>query len=208
PVSIAPRITTIVPTFRRPRLMTRAVLSVLNQSYPHLVVRILDNASGDGTEEAARSLMRLDRRVEYYRHPDNVGSLMNIISGIESIRTDYFSILSDDDLLMPGFFEAAVAAHESGGDAAFVATRVVVVDESGRFADPWPHPNRSQRLSPPDGMLRCLQYGLSLPGVVYRTSVMAAVGAPRTAWWNWTESGWHALAAIDRDIELSPELGA
>src|SRR5262249_22956302 len=33
-------------------------------------------------------------------------------------------------------------------------------------------------------------------------------GMPRVQWWNWTESGWHALAAIDYPIEFSPTLGA
>ena len=28
------------------------------------------------------------------------------------------------------------------------------------------------------------------------------------AWWNWTESGWHALAAINSPIEFSPDVGA
>ena len=204
-----PRITTIVPTYRRARLLKRAVLSVLNQSYPHLIVRILDNASGDDTEEMAQELMRLDARVQYHRHPENIGSLNNIIYGIDGITTDYFTILSDDDLLMPGFFEQGLAAHERGDvPPAFVATRVVVVDEAGQFADPWTHPHEARRLLPPEGIARCLNAGVSLPGVVYRTSAIRAIGMPRVSWWNWTESGWHALAAAKFPIAFCPEVGA
>lgn len=206
-VSVNPRITTIVPTYRRPLLLKRAVLSVLNQSYPHFIVQILDNASGDATQDVARELMRQDARVRYHRHEENVGSLNNIIFGIQRIDTEYFSILSDDDLLMPGFFENGLDAHEqASGQLAFVAERVVVVDEHGRFAAPYPH--QVGRLSPPDGIARCLKAGVSLPGVLYRTSVVRSIGVPRVAWWNWTESGWHALAAVSHPIEMSPELGA
>ena len=37
---------------------------------------------------------------------------------------------------------------------------------------------------------------------------MQQIGAPRTAWWNWTESGWHALAAVKLPVEFAPEIGA
>jgi glycosyltransferase involved in cell wall biosynthesis len=203
------RITTIVPTYRRPVLLKRAVLSVLNQSFSDFAVRILDNASGDETEQVARALMRGDSRVEYHRHPENIGSLQNMIYGMSQVATPYFSILCDDDVLMPDFFEAAVGIHERAQKPlAFVGTRVVAVDETGRFQDPWPHPREERRLSPPEGVTRCVKNGMSLPGVVYRTSAIQSIGMPRPGWWNWTESGWHALMAANYPITLSPELGA
>ena len=33
-----PLITTIIPTYRRPKLLQRAIKSVLNQTYPHFQV--------------------------------------------------------------------------------------------------------------------------------------------------------------------------
>lgn len=48
-VSQKPMITTIIPTYRRPRLLRRAIRSVLNQTYPHFQVCVYDNASGDET---------------------------------------------------------------------------------------------------------------------------------------------------------------
>jgi hypothetical protein len=44
--------------------------------------------------------------------------------------------------------------------------------------------------------------------VVYRTSAIRSVGGPRPEWWNWTETGWHALAALDFPIEFSSKVGA
>ena len=202
-------VTTIVPTFRRPQLLRRAVFSVLNQSYGDFVVRILDNASGDETEDAARELMRLDERVQYYQHPTNIGGLRNMTYGMERVTTPYFNILCDDDLLMPAFLETAVCIHEEAPTPpAFVAARVVIVDRNGRIEQRYPHPDRRLTFAAPDGVVQCLTSGMSMPGVVYRTNTMAAVGPPRTSWWNWTESGWTALAALRHPIELTPEVGA
>ena len=214
-MSCSPRVTTLIPTYKRPLLLKRAVLSVLNQSYPHFVVQILDNASGDDTEQVARNLMERDSRVRYHRHAENMGNLKNLVHGLERVTTDYFTVLSDDDFLMPSFFENGVGLHEQD-DAllAFVSTRVLVVDDSSRFSDPsifwgnWTHPRQRCRLWPPEGMARCLKLGVPIPGVVYRTNVMRSIGVPREGWWNWTESGWNAIAAISHPIEFSPEVGA
>jgi glycosyltransferase involved in cell wall biosynthesis len=206
---VAPRITTIVPTYRRPVLLKRAVLSVLNQAQPDFVVKIFDNASGDETEAVARALAREDARVEYHRHDTNVGHLQNLIFGMSRVTTPYFNVLCDDDVLMPEFFATSLQIHERAPTPlAFAATHVVVVDESGRFRDPWPYPRQPCRLLPPHGVTRCVKDGVSIPGVLYRTDAVEAIGAPRLAWWNWTESGWHALAAARFPIEFSPVIGA
>lgn len=183
------------------------MFSVLNQSYGDVVVCIYDNASGDETEEAARELVRLDGRVKYYRHQENIGSLNNMIFGMERVTTPYFNILCDDDLLMPAFLETAVGIHEAAErPAAFVSARVVTVDRTGRI-QPYRHPAGRLTLAPPDGIVQCLSAGLSLTGALYRASAMASIGPPRTAWWNWTESGWTALAATKYSIEFTPEVG-
>lgn len=202
-------ITTVLPTYRRPALLKRAVLSVLNQTRQDFVIQILDNASGDETEAVVRELMRTDARIRYHRQPENVGAIRNIIAGLDFVQTRYFNILCDDDALMPEFFAISVGRHETEAiPAAFVATRVAVLDEAGDVSTPFPHPDGPTRLSSLAGVVRCIRNGVSLPGVMYRTGVMQEVGAPRTAWWNWTESGWHALAASRAPIEFVPQVGA
>jgi hypothetical protein len=203
------RVTTIVPTFRRPQLLKRAVYSILNQTYGDLEVRILDNASGDETEQVARELVRLDGRVHYHRHPANIGSLQNMIFGMQRVATPYFNILCDDDLLMPRFLETGIGIHDAADTpAALLSARVVIVDQAGRMEEPYPHPARRLTLPAPEGVSHCLRSGMSMPGVIYRTKAMEAIGPPRTAWWNWTESGWNALAAMKYPIEFTPEVGA
>ena len=46
-----PTVTAIIPTYRRPRLVRRAIESVLAQTYPHVRVLVCDNASGDALLE-------------------------------------------------------------------------------------------------------------------------------------------------------------
>jgi glycosyltransferase involved in cell wall biosynthesis len=94
-------ITVIVPTFRRPALLERAVRSVLAQTHPDLVVAIYDNASGDGTREVCERLAKEDPRVRYHEHRENIGAGANFQYGLERVATPYFAFLSDDDALLP-----------------------------------------------------------------------------------------------------------
>lgn len=202
------RVTTILPTWRRPALLRRAVLSVLRQSHPDVCVQVLDNASGDDTEAVVAALARDDDRVRYVRHAENLGAIGNIVFGIERVETEFFHVLCDDDVLMPGFIETGLRALDAEPAAAFVSMRVAVARESGSVSAPFPHPAAPCVWRPPQGIRPCLQAGVSLPGVLYRTSVMRQVGPPRVDWWNWTETGWHAMAAAQAPVVFTPETGA
>ena len=71
------QITTTIPTFRRPKLLQRAVRSVLNQTYGDFQVCIYDHASNDSTAAAVRELAQNDPRINYHRHSQNIGLIRN-----------------------------------------------------------------------------------------------------------------------------------
>jgi glycosyltransferase involved in cell wall biosynthesis len=76
-VGMLPKITTIIPTFRRPQLLRRAIRSVLAQNYDRFRVCIYDNASGDETAAVVGQFAREDPRVHYYCHSSNIGAWDN-----------------------------------------------------------------------------------------------------------------------------------
>ena len=128
----SPLITTIIPTFRRPQLLRRAILSVLSQTYSHVRVCVLDNASNDETGAVVAHLARFDDRVHYHHHSQNIGSYNNFNFGIRQVETPFFSLLSDDDLLAPDFYEQAIKGFEHYPEAMFVTMATMVVDHQNR----------------------------------------------------------------------------
>ena len=80
-----PLITTIIPTYRRPNLLRRAIKSVLNQTYPHCQVCVCDNTSGDETANVVAKIAKKDPhpRVKYHCHPENIGAIKNFKYGLE-----------------------------------------------------------------------------------------------------------------------------
>src|SRR5438128_6282360 len=104
-----PLITTVIPTYRRPRLLVRALRSVLRQTVHDFQVIVYDNASGDETGSVVAELAARDPRIRYHLQERNLGPDANFNFAISRVNTEYFSMLSDDDLLMPYFYEQALA---------------------------------------------------------------------------------------------------
>ncbi|WP_129633326.1 glycosyltransferase family 2 protein [Candidatus Oscillochloris fontis] len=128
-----PTITTIIPTYRRPQLLRRAIQSVLAQTYPHFQIWVYDNASGDETADVVAEMAARDPRIHYYCHPTNIGSMPNFQFGLNRVATPFFSFLSDDDLILPNFYQTALAGFQAHPAAIFSATNVLCRDYQDRL---------------------------------------------------------------------------
>ncbi|HYK52713.1 MAG TPA: glycosyltransferase family 2 protein [Candidatus Eremiobacteraceae bacterium] len=150
-------ITTIVPTYKRPQLLKRALKSVLRQTYGDFRLCIYDNASGDDTEDVVREVAAGDPRITYFRHDSNVGGAANFLFGMTRVETPYFSFLSDDDVLLPDFFETAIAGFAQEPGALMSAASTVEVDERGApLYEPLALWSRAGVFEPPSGAFAML----------------------------------------------------
>ena len=147
-------ITTVIPTYRRPQLLARAIRSVLRQTIPDFQVIVYDNASGDETAAVVARLAAEDPRVHYRVHDRNLGGPANMLFALSHVESAYASVLCDDDFLMPHFYEQSLAGFAAHPGAGFVASPVMLVNEAGRvlrvIGRDWP----AGLYPPPRGMLR------------------------------------------------------
>lgn len=170
-----PLITTVIPTYQRPQLLRRSVLSVLNQTYPNLKVCIYDNASGDTTAEVVKELSQKDSRVNYYCHANNIGGFKNFIFGLSRISTSYFSVLSDDDILLPDFYEKALEGFAKHPEAIFSATQTIIVKD-GKVLDIAFADYEEKLYRPPEGLLKVAVGGTNTyTGTLYKKEVLEAI---------------------------------
>jgi glycosyltransferase involved in cell wall biosynthesis len=150
-------ITTVIPTYRRPKLLKRAILSALRQTYGNIQVCVYDNASGDDTAEVVAEIARSDQRVKYYCHSTNIGMMANINYGLSQVNTPLFSLLSDDDVLLPDFYDEALKGFDLYPEAIFSAGSVVNMTQAGQVIgvtlSSWP---RYGFFIPPEGLYAML----------------------------------------------------
>ena len=154
-----PSITAVVVTYRRPAMLRRAIHSVLSQTFPHFRVCVYDDASGDETAEVVEEFRRKDSRVEYVCHGSNLGMTDTFVNGANHVETAFFSFLPDDDIMLPNFFEFALAGFQRHPEAGMSILSTISITPGG-FVLPanvlrWPE----GLLMPPSGMLCTLRHG-------------------------------------------------
>ncbi|MGO9607088.1 MAG: glycosyltransferase family 2 protein [Candidatus Binataceae bacterium] len=172
-----PRITTIIPTYRRPKLLRRAILSVLQQTYRDFEVKVYDNASCDETREVVGNFMASDSRVKYHCHPENIGLVQNFAYGMERVYTPFFNILSDDDLVFPDFFELALSALAKNPDAILFTGATIWATRAGDISDIPVARWREGLYRPPHGLFEIISSGHpDFTGTLFRREIMTTVG--------------------------------
>jgi glycosyltransferase len=106
-----PRVSIMIPTFRRVKLLREAIMSALAQETDvAFEVCVIDNdaeSNGD-VDELVRSIS--DPRLSLYRNSQNIGMFGNWNRCLELARGEFVSILNDDDKLNPHFVRETTAS--------------------------------------------------------------------------------------------------
>lgn len=150
-------ITVCIPTYKRPKLLKKALSSIQNQTIKDLQILVSDNASDDETSDLVTQLAKEDPRIRYICHPTNIGMLQNYEFLFSQIDTDFFAFLSDDDLWFPNFCEIALQGFSQFPDIAFFSCSTICYSKNKGILkvsmDSWP---REGRFSPPEGLFELI----------------------------------------------------
>ncbi|MHB8381102.1 MAG: glycosyltransferase family 2 protein [Candidatus Binataceae bacterium] len=171
-----PLITTVIPTHRRPKMLRRAIQSVLDQTYPHFLVCVYDNASGDETESVVAEMARRDRRIRYHRHAENIGLECNFAYGAAEVTTPFLNFLSDDDLFLPTYLETAMNSFELNPQAKMFVGCTMYVDGSGTVISLPFSRWREGVHEPPAGVLQWVAAPFGWSSAVFARTALESVG--------------------------------
>lgn len=103
---MGPLVSVVIPTYRRLRLLQRAVASVFAQTYTHWELIISDDEAEGGEVWAyLQELARRDDRVRPVRNSGEHGQVGNTNYGLLQARGEWIKLLHDDDVLKPSCLE-------------------------------------------------------------------------------------------------------
>lgn len=124
----------IVPVYKVERFLEKCVLSLLNQSYPHLEIILVDDGSPDNCPKMCDDFANLDPRIKVI-HQDNLGLPKARKSGYEISTGDYIFFVDSDDYIEKDCIKILIDhAHKSGAD--IVVAGINNVSENGIFVIP------------------------------------------------------------------------
>lgn len=109
----------VIPCYNYGRFLDTCVRSVLQQSVSDVRILIIDDASTDDSAATAEKVARENPRVSVVAHPKNKGHIDTYNEGIEWASSEYFLLLSADDMLVPGALQRATEIMDANPDIAF-----------------------------------------------------------------------------------------
>lgn len=92
-----PLVSVIIPTYNREKLISRAIDSVIKQSYSNWELIIVDDKSTDRTKVIIEGFTNSDSRIKYYINHRRKGPGGARNYGIEKASGDYIAFLDSDD---------------------------------------------------------------------------------------------------------------
>jgi glycosyltransferase involved in cell wall biosynthesis len=133
----SPEVSVVIPTYNRADMISRAVDSVLQQSYFHCRVIVVDDGSTDATPRVIADRYGSNERVEYLRQPNRgVSAARN--AGLAQVRGEFLAFLDSDDLWKPWKLELQVACllRLVPAGVGMIWTDMDIVDEHGTVVAP------------------------------------------------------------------------
>lgn len=125
-----PKVSIIVPAFNAEKYIAGTIKSVLNQTYSHWELLVVDDGSTDRTKDIVKEYLGDPRISYFYKNNGGQGSARNL--GIKKAKGFYLAFLDADDLWDSHKLEVQLAVLMKE-DVSLVFSKVRCIDKNGRF---------------------------------------------------------------------------
>lgn len=112
-------------TYNRENLVLDCISSLLAQSYPHLMIHLVDNASSDCTVE--RVMTTYMDHVQLIQHEENLGSSGGVFRAVQEAyqnKPNYILVMDSDCMLGKGALAAMVNYMDSHHEVAMLGPKI------------------------------------------------------------------------------------
>lgn len=126
-------VSVIIPTYNRAQKVSRAITSVLDQTFKDVEVIVIDDGSVDETTDV---LAEFRANINVIRHPENRGVSAARNSGIRASQSPFIAFLDSDDYWLPEKLETQMQFFRDHPDAVACQPEEMWV-RNGRRVNPW-----------------------------------------------------------------------
>jgi glycosyltransferase involved in cell wall biosynthesis len=124
-------ISVLMPVFNVEEYIEEALSSVLNQTYKHFEIIVIDDGSTDSTAAIVERMALVDSRIRLLRNPQNMRIVQSLNRGLSMAAGSYIARMDGDDISMPDRFEKFVEHLEKHPNIELVGCSVISIDTKG-----------------------------------------------------------------------------
>jgi len=129
---MTPKISAIIPTYNRAKLLPRVIKSVLDQTFQDFELIVVDDGSTDNTKEVVEKFQKEDPRIKYIWQENSGGPAKPINTGIKNSSGKYIAILESDDEWLPEKLEKQVEILEKFQNVGLVSCYAMKIFPNGK----------------------------------------------------------------------------
>lgn len=131
-----PLVTVAIPTYKRPKLLKRALDCLIDQDYENFEVIISDNGTeGDAVENVITEYKDRFPKFKFYKQQQNIGAFKNFFFLLDRAEGEYFMWFADDDEITIGYISYLAEMLTQNPDAASVSANWFLMrdEQSGQM---------------------------------------------------------------------------
>lgn len=117
-------------TYNRAFCVSKAIISVLNQTYKNIELIISDDNSSDNTKDIVNDLIKNDSRAKYIRR-SGIGMTQNFVESFKNSKGNYFMWLCDDDYIDNDYIEKAIKELKKDNELSLVCGNTRFFNSNG-----------------------------------------------------------------------------
>lgn len=125
-----PLVSVVLPVHDGARYLAAAIQSILDQTWRHFELIILDDGSTDGSAAVAASFV--DPRIVLVRNESNLGLVRTLNRGLDLARGELVARMDADDIAAPARLERQVQRMRDDPALAVLGTDIAYIDPGGR----------------------------------------------------------------------------
>lgn len=166
-----PEVSIILPVYNGGQYLSKAIDSILSQSFPGFELIIINDGSTDNSEQVITAYR--DPRIVYIVNDGNRGLIYTLNRGIEEAKGKYIARMDSDDVCLRNRLELQKKWLDENADTAVISSRVTYIDENDKDAGKWQidwdttSADRIKKILP---KLNCIAH----PSVMIRSEVLKA----------------------------------
>jgi glycosyltransferase involved in cell wall biosynthesis len=191
-----PLITVLMPVYNSAKHLSKAIDSVLSQTFQAFEFVIIDDGSSDESEQIINSYS--DSRIRFFQNKENRGISATLNRGIELANTEWIARMDADDICFPERLASQYSFIQSHPDGSLFSCYVEVMSEDEEFV-------RVDRFKPSDYFYNLtFSFWMYHPSLVYRRDAVKSIGMYTVAYAEDYELVWQLSRRFK--IYIQPEV--
>jgi len=196
-------VSVLLPAYNAEKTVAESIESILNQTYPHFELLLINDGSTDGTLDIMRNYEKADARARIISH-ENMGKGESLNHAISVAQHDWIALMDADDISLPNRLERQLSFLKQNPDVRAASCLGFYIDENSRILGKTYH-DLTTRAAFEHYLESGEAIGLLNPGAIMYKPAFLSVGGYRRIWPAEDIDLWNRLAESGYLILVQPE---